>query len=63
MEAKIQLALDALKKDQNLYVREVARLYGVSGTTLRRRRTGGGSRQDTTPPRQRLTELEEKTII
>ena len=63
MESKIQLALEALKNDENLYVASVAKLYGVSRTTLERRRTGTPSRQDILPPRQRLTKLEEKAII
>ena len=63
MEAKITLALDALKRDQNLSERAAAKLYGANSSTLQLRRAGGESRQDTPPPRQRLTKLEEGAII
>ena len=63
IEAKIQLALNALKEGQIQHIREAARLYKAPETTLRRRRKGGKSRQDTPPPRQKLTKLEEKAII
>jgi hypothetical protein len=62
-EVRIILALEALKNDDTLSLRAIAKIYNVSATTLMRRRTGRPARRDTTPNSRRLTGSEEKAII
>ena len=62
-EAKIQLTLEALGKDEKLRVAGAATLYGVSKSTLKRRRAGTTSRRDTPANSRKLTILEENAII
>ena len=62
-EAKIILALEAIKKDPKLSLRMASKIYGCPYTTLRRREGGTGARGDTTPNSRRLTDLEEETIV
>jgi hypothetical protein len=62
-EAQIQLAIQALEKNENLPRRRAAAMYSVSETTLRARGAGRASRGDTTPSSQRLTNIEEQVII
>jgi hypothetical protein len=62
-EARLNLALGALRNDQNLSVRAAAKIYKVSHTTLTQRRAGRPARRDTLANSRKLTELEEETIV
>jgi hypothetical protein len=62
-EARIILALQALKNDQTLSLRAAAKIYKVSPATLMRRRAGKPARRDTTPNLRRLTDSEEEAIV
>lgn len=57
------LALRAIENNPSLSIRGAAKLYSVDHTTLLRRQRGQRAQGDVTPPRQRLTNLEESTII
>ena len=63
VEAKVVLALEALKKDSKLSVRAAAKIYSVPYTTLYRRRAGRPPRRDTTPNSKKLTKSEEEAIV
>jgi hypothetical protein len=62
-EATVILALEALQNDKNLSLRDAAKIYRVSRSTLTRRCDGKTARRDTTPKSRRLTDLEEKAIV
>ncbi|RKK07464.1 hypothetical protein BFJ66_g17912 [Fusarium oxysporum f. sp. cepae] len=62
-EARVNLALEAIQKDQNLSIRAAAKIYGVSDRTIRRRRDGSAARHDTVPNSRKLTQLEEEVIV
>ena len=62
-EARIILALEAIRNDGKLSLRTVAKLYNVPESTLRSRRAGIPARRDTTPNSRRLTNSEEKAIV
>ncbi|RKK06497.1 hypothetical protein BFJ65_g18694 [Fusarium oxysporum f. sp. cepae] len=62
-EARVNLALEAIQKDQNLSIRAAAKIYGVSDRTIRRRRDGSAARHDTVPNSRKLTQLEEEAIV
>ena len=62
-ERKINLALQAIGKDQNLSARAAATIYKCSHTTLSRQLNGTQSRHDSMPNSRNLTSLEEVTII
>ena|ERR1700712_4702470 len=62
-ESRILLALEAIKPRGNLSIRRAAKVYNVPYATLRDRRAGKAARQDVMPKSQRLTELEEETLI
>ena len=62
-EARLILALEALKKDENLSLRAAAKIYNVHHTTLLRRRAGKPARRDIPANSRNLTDLEEQTIV
>ncbi len=62
-EARVILALEAFKKDENLSLRAVAKIYGVSCTTLAQRRVGRLLQRDLLANSRRLTNSEEKAIV
>ncbi|KAJ6258426.1 hypothetical protein Dda_2933 [Drechslerella dactyloides] len=62
-ESRIILAIEALKKDENLSVQAAAKAYNVPRTTLLYRYSGRPSRCDSTPNSRNLTKLEEDVIV
>jgi len=62
-EARILMALEAIKKSEKLSVLAAAKIYDVSETTLRSRRNGRLTRRDIPANSRKLTDLEEKTIV
>jgi len=62
-ESRLILALEAMKKDNNLSARRAASIFDVPKTTLLRRQTGTLSRRDAPPKSAKLTKLEEETIV
>ena len=62
-EARVILALEALENNENLSLREAAKIYNVSRMTLTRRRAGRPTQHATTPKSRRLTDSEEKAIV
>ena len=62
-EARLQLALQAIKQDANLSERQAAKIYEVPRSTLADRRAGKQFRRDCTPNSRKLTLLEEELII
>lgn len=62
-EDRIQLALQAIKKPQELSLRRAAVVYKVSKTTLLRRRAGTRSTRDTHPKSSALTKAEERALV
>jgi hypothetical protein len=62
-EARIVMAIEALKSDQKLTIHKAAQIYDVPNTTLRHRMDGMHSRAETRPKNQLLDELEEQVLI
>jgi hypothetical protein len=62
-EARINLALQALKNDPKLSIRRAAEIYDVDRSTLRNRKNGKPSRRDTMPKSRNLSKLEEETVL
>ena len=62
-EARINLALEALKNDYTLSLRAVAKIYSVSPATLMRRRNGRPTQRDILANLRKLTDLEECMIV
>ena len=62
-EARVILALEAIRKDQKLSIRAAAKTYDVSDRTLRRRRDGHLIRYNTSPKSRKLTKSEEEAIV
>ena len=62
-KARITLAIEALENNENLSLREAAKIYNVSHTTLGRRRVGKPTRCDIPANSRNLTDLEEETIV
>ena len=62
-EADIISAIESLKQNTNLSIREAARLHNVSNRTLRRRLNKIPSRADTIPNCRKLTDDEESLLI
>ena len=62
-EARVILALEAIKKDDKLSVLTAVKIYKVSHITIRRRRDGRPTRRDTLANSRKLTDSEESAII
>ena len=62
-EARVILALEAIRKSTKLSIREAAKIYTVPATTIRRRRDGHTIRRDTALNSRKLTKSEEEAII
>lgn len=62
-EGNVILALSAIEKSPKLSIREAAKIYNVSATTIRRRRDGRSSRRDCTANSKKLTNSEEAAIV
>src|SRR6195952_5073768 len=62
-EARIILAIEAIRTSKKLSRRASAKIYNVPETTVRHRTDGMTPRADQRPPLQKLTELEEEVII
>ena len=62
-EARVILALEALKKDPKLRLSAAAKLYSVPYTTLYDRRAGRSARRDLPANSRDLTDSEEKAIV
>ena len=62
-EARVILALEAIRNDKKLSVRAAAKLYNVYHTTILRRRAGRRARRDTSLNSRKLTKLEEEAIV
>ena len=62
-ESRIILALEALKNNNTLSLRAIAKTYSVSATTLLRRRDGKPARRDSLVNSKKLTQIEEEAIV
>jgi len=62
-EARVILALEAIKDNLKIGIRAAAKLYNVPASTLCRRRGGQPARRDIPVNSRKLTDLEEKTIV
>jgi len=62
-EARIILAIEAIRTSKNLSRRAAAKIYNVPETTLRDRMNGHTSIANRRPAVQKLTELEENVIV
>ncbi len=62
-EARVILALQALRNNTKLSLRAIAKLYNVPVSTLGYQRTGRAVRRDLLANSRKLTDLEEKTIV
>ena len=61
-KARIILALEAIRNDEKLSLRAVAKIYSVPYTTLHHRYTGRPVRRDIAPNSKKLTQSEEEAI-
>jgi molybdate-binding protein len=62
-EAKLILAIQAIRNDASLSERKAAELYDVDRMRLNRRRAGIAARRDCQANSKKLTKLEEEVII
>ncbi len=62
-EARVILALEAIKNNPKIGIRAAAKLYNVPASTLCRRRGGQPSRRDIPANSRNLTDLEEQEIV
>jgi hypothetical protein len=62
-DARILMALQAIRQDQKLSIRRAAAIYNVSYTTLLRRQNGTPSRRDSPLNSRKLTSSEEMAIV
>ena len=62
-EARVILALEAVKRDKKLSFRAVVKLYDIPLTTLLYRRAGRPARRDTSLNSRKLTKSEEEAIV
>ena len=62
-EARIILAIEAIRTSKKLSRRSATKIYKVPETTLRHKITSLTARNETRPNRQKLSELEEGVII
>ena len=63
IEAKVQLAIQALNRKQFKSERHAAATYSVPRSTIQRRRAGTQSRRDSQPNSKKLTLLEEEVLV
>lgn len=57
------MAVQAIRENKNTSVSQAAKIYTVPESTLRARMKGRSSRRDIKPNSQKLTGLEEETIV
>ena len=62
-EARINLALEAVKENPKLSLFAASKIYSISYTTLYHRRAGRPTRRDIPANSRSLTDLEEQTIV
>lgn len=62
-EARVILALEAIKKDNKLSLLAAAKIYNISYTTLHQRHAGRPARRDTPANSRKLTDSEESAIV
>ena len=62
-EAQVQLALQAIERDQKLSIRQAAKLFGVARITIYERRKGIRPRTETLPNNRNLDPIEEQVIV
>ena len=62
-EARVILAIEAIRTSKKLSVRAAAKLYNVPEATIRHRINGRTSRTDYRPAAQLLTEIEEEVVV
>jgi DNA-binding transcriptional regulator YiaG len=62
-EARIILAIEAIRTSKKMSCQKAAKIYNVPEPTLRARMKGRTSRSDTRLAVQKLTELEEGVIV
>ena len=62
-ESQVILACQAIQKTPKLSIRAAARIYMVDRGTITKRLKGVPARRDIMPPCQKLTKLEESTIV
>ena len=62
-EGRVNLAIEAIQKDEQLSLRAAAKVYNVSEATLQRRRAGILARRDISANSRKLTNSEERAIV
>ncbi len=62
-EARVILAIEAIRNHDKLSLRAAAKLYNVLESILRSRHASIHARRDTTPNSRSLTDLEEQAIV
>lgn len=62
-EARVVLALEAIKNNAKISIRAAAKLYNVPVSTLSYRHTGRPARSNLTPNSKKLTQSEEEAIV
>src|SRR5450432_95818 len=62
-EARIILAIEAIRTSKKLSRRKAAKIYNIPETTLRDRMNGRTTLSERRPAVQKLTEMEEETIV
>jgi hypothetical protein len=62
-EARLVMAIEAIKNSKKLSVRAAAKIYNVPRSTIQTRLYGVLARRDIPPNSRKLTELEEQAII
>jgi hypothetical protein len=62
-EGRVALAVQAFKQGQFSSLRAAANMFDIPEPTLRRRVKGIIARRDSTPINQKLTTIEESTLI
>ena len=62
-EAQIQLALQAIKRDENLSLRSAAKLYSIPLKTLHHRHSSKPSCTESIPNSRNLDPIKEQVII
>ena len=62
-DARVILALEAIRNSINISIRAAAKIYNVPATTIRRRRDGRTVRRDTSLNSRKLIKSEEEAIV